>query len=106
MVKEEKYMENKKATIKRKEDETSLVLHSGDEEFSIILTNDDPEEIKDVFNRLLEELKGGLIKFELEDDNGDDLYHDISEEYIKQLNSELEEVYKEMKEYSLLEVEE
>lgn len=103
LVKEEKSMEANKATIKRTEDSSSLVLYVNGQEFEIVLTDDNPNNIKEVFNNLLKELKKGLFEFELKDD-GDDLYHHICSEYLVQLNSELNSVYQELQDHDLLEI--
>lgn len=96
-------METHKATIARPDaNKAILTFKIGEEVFDIVLTEDNPNEVKDVFNRLLLSLKKGKFKFELED-SVQDLYHHISKEYINQLNTELESVYKELEELNLLE---
>jgi uncharacterized protein (UPF0335 family) len=101
-VKEEKYMETKKATIKRDKKNTYLVLEASPKNLEIILTDDNPNSIMSAFNTLLSELKKGMIQFELED-NKEDLHYHICKEYIKQLNAEIKEVFNELKDYGLLE---
>jgi hypothetical protein len=91
-----------KATIERHEQQTMLVLNVDDKKFEILLTEDRPNEIKSVFNRLLQELKKGEIVFAFED-GIEDLYHHVAQEYIKQLNVELSSVFQELKDYDLLE---
>lgn len=98
--KEVKYMETKKATIKREESNTYLVLEVGDNPIQIILTDDNPNNVKSAFNLILKELKKGLFEFELEDDNSD-LYNNICVEYINQLNSEIKSIHEELEEYEL-----
>jgi hypothetical protein len=94
-------METNKATIKREDQNSSLVLCVNNQEFNIILTDDNPNNVKDVFNNLLKELKKGLFEFELSDET-EDLYYHISKEYLSQLNKELCSIYKELEEYELL----
>lgn len=96
-------METHKATIKRQEQKTSLFFLIRGNELEIVLTEDKPNEVKSTFNQLLLELKKGEFQFELEDE-GSDLYHHISSEYISQLNSELSSIFKELKDYNLLDV--
>lgn len=98
--KEEKYMETKKATIKREDTNTYLVLEVGDVPLQIILTDDNPNNVKVVFNSLLKELKKGLFEFNLEDDS-QDLYNNICTEYLIQLNAELKAIYDELVDYEL-----
>lgn len=95
-------MEIKKvATIERSEQCSSLKLSINEQEFNIILTEDNPNNVKNVFNSLLKELKKGLFQFELEDEKQDLFYH-ICKEYLIQLNSELKSVYDELLELELL----
>lgn len=94
-------METKKATIVRSDDKTLLVLNFDDANLEIILTEDNPNSVKTVFNQLIQELKKGEFNFELEDEK-QDLYFHISQEYIRQLNTELSSIYSELKDYELL----
>lgn len=98
-------METKKATILRSEEKTLLVLHFEDTNLEIILTEDNPNAVKNVFNQLIQRLKKEELKFEL-DDEKQDLYFHISKEYISQLNAELLIVYSELKDYKLIETKE
>jgi hypothetical protein len=100
LAKEEKYMAMDKVTIKRSDKHTALVLNVRGVEYNVPLTEDRPNEVKDIFNKLLNDLKMGQIKFELED-NQEDLYHHICKEYIKQLNAELKSIYGELNDYGL-----
>ena len=100
--KEVKYIETKNATIKREEINTYLVLEVGETPLEIILTDDNPNNIKAIFNNLLKELKKGIFEFNLEDET-QDLFHNICVEYIVQLNSELKAIYDELVDYELLE---
>lgn len=95
-------METKKATIKRNNDRSDLVLNIGNVDIGINLTDDNPNNIKSAFNILLRELKKGLLSFQL-DDKTEDLYHHICDEYLTQLNSELKAVYSELSDMDLLE---
>lgn len=90
------------ATIDRKENSSAtLKLTLGTEELNIVLTDDNPSNIKSVFNMLLLHLKNGEIEFVLLDDVKD-LYFNICQEYIKQLNSELKSTYNELRDNGLL----
>lgn len=104
MVKEEKYMETKKATIKREEPHTYLVLEVGDNPIQINLTDDNPNNVKSAFNLILKELKKGLFEFVLEDKSSD-LYNNICVEYLNQLNTEIKAIHTELEEYELTEKE-
>lgn len=98
-------METKKATITRGIDTATLVLNGISNNYEIILTEDNPNNIKHVFNKLIKDLKKGVFQFELEDTSGD-LYHNICREYLTQLNAEIQSIYNEMEEFDLLETSE
>jgi hypothetical protein len=95
-------METKKATIRREEENTFLVLEGLTSSHEIILTDDNPNSIKAVFNNLLKDLKKGPCKFELHDTDTD-MYNNICKEYLIQLNSELKIIYQELQEFELIE---
>jgi hypothetical protein len=95
-------METKKATIKREETNTCLVLEVGETPLQIILTDDNPKDVKLVFNSLLKVLKKGVFEFILEDET-QDLYHNICSEYLIQLNVEVKAIYVELVDYELTE---
>jgi hypothetical protein len=102
--KEVKYMEIHKARIERKDNGTVLKLELNSIELEIILTEDKPNEVKSVFNKLLEQLKSGAINFTLEDEK-EDLYHHVCKEYLNQLNTELNSIYQELSDHGLLKAE-
>ena len=95
-------METKKALIHRQKESTSLLLKMGSKDIQIILTDDNPNNIKAAFNELLQELKLSNFNFELYDQK-EDLYFHICKEYISQLNNELNSVRSEMIDYGLIE---
>lgn len=93
------------ATIERKDNNSAtLKLTLGETELSIVLTEDNPNEVKNVFNKLLEHLKNGEFDFNLTDEK-EDLYFHICKEYITQLNAELKSTYKELQDNGLLKTE-
>ncbi len=99
--KEEKYMATYNATIERKDNSAILKLTLEMEELKIVLTEDNPYEVKSVFNKLLSNLKNGEIDFTLLDTT-EDLYFHICKEYITQLNAELKSIYTELIDNELL----
>jgi len=101
-VNAEKYMEANKATIKRETTNVYLVLKFSGQELQITLTDDNPNDVKNVFNSLLQELRKEPLQFQFEDDT-EDLFSHICKEYVSQLNTELIAVYKEIEFYDLLE---
>ena len=94
-------METHKAKIERKNDSAVLKLVLNLTELDIVLTEDKPNDVKNVFNKLLEQLKSGVFSFSLEDEK-EDLYYHICKEYITQLNTELNSIYLELNAYGLL----
>lgn len=90
-----------KASISRTDDVTKLILPIKDKNLELILTSDNPNEIKQTFNELIVELKKVEFNYELEDDKGD-LYTSICSEYIAQLNIELDTIRGELIEQGLV----
>lgn len=101
MVKGERFMEIRKANVINKGENYYLELSLRDVKVEISLTEDKPNDVKDVFNKLILELKAGEFQFELESEQGD-LYSQISNEYLNQLNNELQVVYGELVAYKLV----
>ena len=95
-------MQNHNATLEREEEKVNLILTIGSTNHKICLTDDNPSEVKKVFNDLIVELKKGKFVFTLSDDTKD-LYYHICEEYINQLNGEIADVYSQLKKYDLVE---
>lgn len=90
------------ATIDRVDNnQATLKLSLGVDTLNIVLTDDNPNEVKSLFNRLLIHLKNGEIEFILNDDKEDLFYH-ICNEYIRQLNAELKSTYNELRDNGLL----
>jgi hypothetical protein len=89
------------ATIDRKDSGATLKLALTESELNIFLTEDNPNDVKTVFNKLLEHLKSGELDFNLIDEK-EDLYFHICKEYITQLNAELKSTYKELQDNGLL----
>jgi len=98
-----KFMVILNAAIVDIEGERYLLLKTPKEDLKIPITKDRPKDIQDVFNKLIVFLKKGLFQFELEvSGEGDIIYH-VVKEYLSHLNSELENVFGEMKGCDLLE---
>jgi hypothetical protein len=100
-VKGGKFMDIKNATIERNETNVTLKLTLGDEVLDIVLTEDKPNDVKNVFNKLLEQLKSGVFEFNLTDEK-EDLFFHLCKEYITQLNTELKSTYKELEDNGLI----
>jgi len=89
-----------KAKIARAESGAILKLELGSTTLDIVLTEDKPNDVKAVFNKLLLQLKNGVFNFSLEDSK-EDLYFHICKEYLTQLNAELKSIYQELKDNDL-----
>jgi hypothetical protein len=94
-------MLNHNATIERDKEKANLVLTIGTQKYYIALTDDNPADVKKVFNNLIVELKKGKFSFTLVDET-QDLFFFICEEYIKQLNGEIADVYSQLKKNELV----
>lgn len=85
------------------EEDDNHYIDIGDENpIRIIISSDDPIQIKSAFNLLMLRLKEGEFEIELKDQS-DDLFSQVAKEYLTQLNSELKEVYEEINENGLTE---
>lgn len=97
-------METHNATIERKDNNAILKLALDETTLDIVLTEDNPNDVKTVFNKLLKQLKSEEFSFNLTDEK-EDLYFHICKEYIIQLNAELKSTYKELQDNGLLKME-
>jgi hypothetical protein len=65
------------------------------------MSEDKPNEVKNAFNRLIARIKDGEFQIEL-NGVGEDLFSQVANEYITQLNREIQEVRREMVQYGLV----
>lgn len=101
MEKELEFMDKIKANIERVHEKVYLVLNLNEGVQKIELTKDNHGEIKTVFNSIIISLKKNLFEFELVDDEKKDLFYDVSQAYIEQLNQEIKVVREEIKDLEL-----
>ncbi len=94
-------METIRATVESVEDKHLIKIESGDEEISISMSEDKPKQVKSAFNKIITWIKDGEFQIKLEE-VGEDLFSQVANEYITQLNREIQEVHGEMKEYGLV----
>lgn len=94
-------METFSSTIRTIGENHSIELSVGQDKFLIPLTEDKPNEIKEVFNKLILHLKEKEFSFSF-DKTENSLYFQIGEEYIKQLNQEMTSIRRELEDYSLV----
>lgn len=100
MEKGELYMENIKATIENHNEKYFIKINFESEDVSIPLCEDNPNAIKSAFNKIISQIKKAEFQIQLEAD-GDNLFSQVSKEYITQLNREIAEIRSEMEQYKL-----
>lgn len=89
------------ATVEQKGDECFLKINIEEGAVRIPLSDDDPNAVKSAFNKLIQRIRLGEFTIQL-DEVGDDLFAMVANEYLNQLNREIQEVHSQMKEYGLL----
>lgn len=94
-------METIRASVEILDDRYFIKFKTGDEEIRIPMSEDKPNEVKSVFNKLITRMKTGEFQIKLEE-LGEDLFSQVANEYLIQLNREIQEVRGEMKQYGLV----
>jgi hypothetical protein len=89
------------ATVECIEEEYFLKIYVEQGAVTIPLSDDDPNAVKSAFNKLIQRIRLGEFTIQL-DKAGDDLFSMVANEYLAQLNREVQEVHSQMKEYGLL----
>ena len=101
LASEEKSMEKIKATVENIGDKYFIKIKTGAEEISIPMSEDKPNEVKSAFNKIITRIKAGEFQVEL-DKVGEELFSQVANEYLTQLNREIQEIHGEMKQYGLV----
>ena len=96
-------METIKAEIMELDKKYFIKIGDEEHEIKIPMSDDKPNEVKSAFNKLITRIKGGKFKIEI-DKVGEDLFSQVANEYITQLNNEIEEVHNEMVQHGLVDV--
>ncbi len=94
-------METIRATVQNVEEKFFIKIEAENHEIRIPMSEDNPNEVKSAFNKLIARIKDGIFRIELEE-IGEDLFSQVGKEYIAQLNREIHEVSGEMVEYGLI----
>ena len=102
MESEEGSMETIKATVVQVDEKHFLKIEDQEQTITIPMSEDNPNEVKSAFNRLIARIKEGEFQIELAE-VGEDLFSQVANEYITQLNREIQEVHGEMKQHGLVE---
>ena len=100
MESEVKFMEMVKASVVIQGDKHFINIQGEEGEISIPISEDKPNEVKRAFNKLIAQIKEREFQIELEE-VGTDLFSQVANEYIIQLNREIQEVRDEMIAYGL-----
>lgn len=78
--------------LRKKENQDQLFFEEFDIE--IDLNSENQTELRKLFYKIIEKLHSGLIVLDLKYDNYEvELFKDISKEFIKQLNNEIQAIY-------------
>ena len=101
MESEEKFMETIKAVVTQVDDKHFIKIQDENHTISIPISEDKPNEVKSAFNTIIARIKRGMFQIEL-DKVGEDLFSQVANEYITQLNREIQEVHGEMEQYGLI----
>ena len=104
MESEEKSMETIKAEVVETDEKHFIKIEVEDHTIKIPMSEDKPNEVKSAFNKLIARIKDGEFQIEL-DKIGEDLFSQVANEYVTQLNKEIKEVYGEMVQHGLVAVE-
>lgn len=92
------------ATVECDEEKYFLKISVEEGTVTIPLSDDNPNAVKSAFNKLIQRIRIGEFAIKL-DKVGDDLFSMVANEYLTQLNREIQEVRSQMKEYDLVETE-
>lgn len=90
-----------KATVVQVDEKNFIKIEDEEHAITIPMSEDQPNEVKSAFNRLIARIKGGEFQIELAE-VGEDLFSQVAKEYIMQLNREIQEVQGEMKQNGLV----
>jgi len=96
-----KYMEIIKATVESYDGMSFIKIKTEDEVISIPMSKDEPIEVKSAFNKIITRIKDGKFQIKLEEVR-EDLFSQVANEYLTQLNREIIEVHGEMKQHGLI----
>jgi hypothetical protein len=89
------------ATVECVEEKYFLKIGVEQGPVTIPLSDDNPNAVKSAFNRLIQRIKIGEFTIRL-DKVGEDLFSMVANEYLTQLNREVQEVHSQMQEYGLV----
>lgn len=94
-------MQTVSARVESRDSKRFIVVREEGMEIEIPMSENKPNEVKSAFNKLILRIKSGEFQIELED-VGEDLFSQVANEYVKQLNREIRDIHGQMKEYGLV----
>ena len=94
-------METISASVESCDDKHFIRIRDEGMEVVIPMSEDKPNEVKSAFNKIIVRIKSGEFEIKLEE-VGEDLFSQVANEYIRQLNREIREIHGQMKEYGLV----
>lgn len=94
-------METLNAMVENADDKYFLRIKVESGDVVIPLSDDNANAVKKAFNKLIQRIREGEFKIQL-DKEGDDLFSMVAKEYLTQLNKEIREVHSQIKEFGLL----
>jgi hypothetical protein len=94
-------METIKARVVEHDNKHFIKIETENDKISIPISEDKPNEVKSAFNKLIALIKDMEFQIGLEE-IGPDLFSQVANEYITQLNREILEVRDQMKGYGLV----
>lgn len=94
-------METIKATVVQVDEKHFIKIENGKHVIKIPMSEDNQNEVKGAFNKLIIRIKDGVFQIKLAE-IGEDLFSQVANEYITQLNREIQEVHGEMVQYGLV----
>lgn len=89
------------ATLECIEEKYFLKINVEQEPITIPLSDDNPSAVKSAFNKLIQRIRMEEFTIKL-DKVGEDLFSMVANEYLTQLNREIQEVRSQIKEYDLV----
>ena len=94
-------METLEAKVECIDDKYFIKIYVEESPVAIPLSDDNPSEVKSAFNKLIQRIRIGEFNIKL-DKVGDDLFSMVANEYLTQLNREIQEIYSQMKAHALV----
>lgn len=89
------------AKVRNEGEKYFLDIAFADDTISVPLSEDSPNKVKSAFNQLIARVRAGEFEIVLKA-LGEDLFSQVANEYVSQLNREIAEIHEEMQTLGLL----